>query len=127
MALSNIRDSIREEATALVSSDFLPIVVETETVPSIDDPDITYPNLVMMQQQLKELESCILYVDLRSSTRISSEHFASTLADIYSSYIRAMTRCAHYYNGRVRNIIGDRVMVVFDRQDLSKTRLTQRS
>src|SRR4051794_2720866 len=117
MLLRELRDSIQEETQALVSDNFSPIVTETQVVPAIDDPDITYPNLVTNIQQVKLLESCVLYVDLRESTRISSENADYEVAAIYSAYVRAMTRCANHYGGKVRNIIGDRVMVVFDREN----------
>jgi adenylate cyclase len=117
MLLSELRDSIKEETEALVSDDFVPISTETQFVPAIDGPDITYPNLVTTIQRVKLLASCVMYVDLRESTRISSENTDYRVAAIYSAYVRAMTRCANHYGGKVRNIIGDRVMVVFDREN----------
>lgn len=120
MPLEDLRNSMIFETVSLVSSDFHPVVTGTNFVPTIDDPAITYPNLIDNEQGLKLLETCVLYVDLRESTRISTEHSIETLADIYSAYIRAMTRCAGYYGGKVRNIIGDRVMVVFDRENCFK-------
>ena len=39
---------------------------------------------------------------------------------MYSSFIKSMISCARYYNGHVRNVIGDRVMVVFDKKDCFK-------
>lgn len=117
MLLSELRESIKQETEALVSDNFVPIVADTKVVPSIDDSDITYPNLVTNVQWVKRLESCVMYVDLRESTRISSEHADYEIAAIYSAYVRAMTRCANHYSGKVRNIIGDRVMVVFDREN----------
>jgi adenylate cyclase len=35
------------------------------------------------------------------------------VAKLYSAFVRAMTRCASYFGGEVRGIIGDRVMVLF--------------
>lgn len=117
MLISELVVSIREETEALHSDGFVPIITRTDTVPAVDDPDITYPNLVDMTQRVKLLESCVLYVDLRESTRISNEHHEYDLTEIYSAYIRAMTRCGNHFGGHVRNIIGDRVVVVFDREN----------
>lgn len=53
-------------------------------------------------------------MDLRNSTTIGEKHRRETLVRLYSAFVRAMSRCAGYYGGRVRNIVGDRVMVLFD-------------
>jgi len=39
------------------------------------------------------------------------------MAKLYSSFVRSMIKAAEYYNGKVRNIVGDRVMVVYDTDD----------
>jgi adenylate cyclase len=44
-------------------------------------------------------------------------HKPRTLAKLYSSFIRSMARGSEYYGGKVRNIIGDRLMVVFDKEN----------
>jgi len=60
------------------------------------------------------LRTCVLYIDMRKSTDLSLAHRPETLAKLYTSFVRAMTRTARYYGGHVRGIIGDRVMVLFD-------------
>lgn len=111
------RDSLLQEVSGIVASDFEHIITRTTNVPSIDDESITYPNLLEHTQKSKLLESAVLFVDLRNSTSISLMNEQGTLSALYSVYIRAMSRCAHYFNGHVRNIIGDRLMVVFDRKN----------
>ena len=93
------------------------MVTPTEIVPGIDDAEITYPNLVTKEQKCKLIETCVLYIDIRKSTDLSFNHRRSTLAKLYSSFMRAMARCGGYYGRKVRNIVGDRLMVIFDRKD----------
>ncbi|AJE54196.1 adenylate/guanylate cyclase domain-containing protein [Paenibacillus polymyxa] len=117
MELEEFRDSIREEIRGIISSDFEIIIKETDTVPSIDDPDITYPNLITKQQKCKLLETCVLYIDIRKSTDLNLSHRRETMAKLYSSFVRSMARAGGNYGGVVRNIIGDRLMVVFNKEN----------
>jgi adenylate cyclase len=117
MGFKEFRDSIREEIQGIVASNFNIIIKETEKVPFIDDPDITYPNLVTKEQKCKQIETCILYIDIRKSTDLNLSHRRETMAKLYSSFVRAMVKAGSYYNGKVRNIIGDRLMVVFDTEN----------
>lgn len=114
MSLKDIRDNIREEIQGIVTSDFEIIIEDTTIVPTIDDPNITYPNLLTKTQKCKLIETCVLYIDIRNSTELSLNHRRETMAKLYSSFARAMTKAGSYFNGKIRNIIGDRVMVVFD-------------
>lgn len=115
MALEDFLKNIDEEVKTVTSSDFEVEIIETSYVPSFSDPNITYDNLDTNKKKCKRLESCVLYVDIRGSAQISAERQPKTLAKMYSSFIRSMIACARYYGGHVRNIIGDRVMVVFDK------------
>lgn len=115
----NIRELLEEldaEVEVVLDPGFEVEIVETDTVPNFDDPAITYDNLDSSMKKCKRLESCVLYVDIRNSAAISATEKPVTLARMYSTFVRSMIRCARYFGGHVRNIIGDRVMVVFDRE-----------
>lgn len=116
MLMSELAQSIRDETQGFMSSNFVPLIDNTETVPTLDSPQITYPNLIKGLQGVQTLKSCVLYVDLRESTRLSAELDSWDLTLLYTSFIRAMVRCGNHFGGHVRNIIGDRVMVVFDQE-----------
>lgn len=117
MGLEDFRDSLAEEIQGITSSDFDVVITETDVVPNVDDPEITYPNLVTNQQKCKLIETCVLYTDIRRSTDLSFSPRRSTLTKLYSSFVRAMARCGGYYGGKVRNVIGDRLMVIFDKNN----------
>lgn len=117
MSLKKFHEELAEEISEILSSEFEVVVTKTERVPHSDDPTITFPNLDTKTQGAKLINSCVLYIDIRRSTELNMSHRPITVAKLYSSFIRAMTRVARYYNGHVRGIIGDRVMVVFDRTD----------
>lgn len=116
MALKNFLKDLDDSVKVVTSSDFEVEIIETEFVPSFSDASITYDNLDTKKKKCKRLESCVLYVDIRSSAKISAERQPKTLAKMYSSFVRTMIACARYYGGHVRNIVGDRVMVVFDKE-----------
>jgi class 3 adenylate cyclase len=120
LALKDFLQTLDDEVATVLDSSFEIEVIETAYVPSFDDPNITYDNLDTQKKKCKLLESCVLYVDIRDSAKISAAKQPKTLAKMYSSFVRSMIACARYYGGHVRNIIGDRVMVVFDKEDCFK-------
>ena len=85
-------------------------------VPSRHDPNLTFP--LGQDKKGKLLETCVLMIDIRNSTKISRQLKKDKvkLGKIYSAFIYAMTSIADEY-GYVRNIVGDRVMVVFEPKD----------
>jgi class 3 adenylate cyclase len=117
MNLNELRVSIEEEVEAILSSRFTINVSSTQHVPHSDDGAITFPNLDEMRQSCKVIETCVLFIDIRRSTELNLQHRAQTVSRLYSSFVRAMVRCAEQYNGHVRGIVGDRVMVIFDVAD----------
>lgn len=115
MALKDLRNMLDEEIKLILSSEFKVTITETEIVPSIDDPNITYPNLMTKEQKCKLIETCVLYIDIRRSTELNLTHRRETVTKLYSAFIRSMVKAAEEYGGKVRGIVGDRVMVVFDK------------
>lgn len=120
MSLKDFFIDIDDEVKTVVSSNFEIEIIDTKYVPSFDDSNITFDNLDKKIKKCKRLQSCVLYVDMRDSTQISASKKTKTLAKIYSSFVKSMLKAARYYDGHVRNIIGDRVMVVFDQEDCFK-------
>jgi adenylate cyclase len=120
MSLKDFLIDIDNQVENVLSSDFQIQIIDTEYVPTFNDSDITYDNLDQKVKKCKRLESCVLYVDMRDSTQISADKRPATLAKIYSSFVKSMIASARYFGGHVRNIIGDRVMVVFDKDDCFK-------
>lgn len=116
MSIYELLVHLREEATSVISSDFEVEVRDTRTVPTFDDPDITYDDLDSSRKRCKRLKSCVLYVDIRRSTQLNVVEQPEELAKIYSIFVRSMMAAARHFRGHVRNIIGDRVMVVFDEE-----------
>lgn len=114
MGLKEFKDDVNIEVSTILDASFSIDVTETNFVPHFDDQAITFPNLDDKTQGTKLLETCVLYIDMRRSTQLSLKHRRTTVAKLYSSFVRAATRCATYYGGEVRGIIGDRVMVIFE-------------
>lgn len=120
MALKDFFKEIDDQVTTVLDSSFEIEIIDTKLVPNFDDPSITFDNLDTKKKKCKRLESCVLYVDIRDSVKFSASKQPKTLAKVYSSFVHSMISCARYYGGHVRNIIGDRVMVVFDQYDCFK-------
>lgn len=82
-------------------------------VPTRDDAGLTFGKDQVKRGKL--IETCVLFIDIRNSTLISRnlKKDKAKLGKLYSAFIHAMVIIADRY-GYVRNIIGDRVMVVFE-------------
>lgn len=115
-ALRDFLEELDDAVETVLDSSFEIEVYDTKTVPRFDDSLITFDNLDSKVKKCRRLESCVLYVDIRDSAAISSEKQHWTLARLYSAFVRSMIKAAKYFGGHVRNIIGDRVMVVFDQE-----------
>jgi len=115
--IPGFKADVSEEVFTILAPNFVINLTSTSVVPHSDDAAITFPNLDAGSQGVKVVETAVLYVDMRRSTQLSLRHHPDTVAKLYSAFVRAMTRCAKVFNGEVRGIIGDRVMMLFDNAD----------
>lgn len=117
MGLKEFLSEINSELESIVASDFGIEITDTDFVPNVDDPGITYDDVDNKIKKCKRIESCVLYIDIRKSTNLNVIHKPVTLTRLYSAFVRSMVQAAQYFGGYVRNIVGDRVMVVFDKEN----------
>lgn len=120
MSLPNTLNLINDEVKTMIASNFTVNLSLTDVVPSIDNSGLTFPSVSNQKIDTLELTTCVLFIDIRKSTEISANHQNKTLVKLYSAFVRSMVKAANYHGGKVRNIIGDRVMVVFDKEDCVK-------
>jgi class 3 adenylate cyclase len=89
-------------------------VTPTIYAPNNSYPSLTFENFDSRHKRIKAIETCILFIDIRKSIEAISRHNPETLAKLYSSFIRSMIKAAENFNGKIRNIVAERIMVVFD-------------
>jgi len=87
-------------------------------VPLVSDSGLTYESGDTKKGKI--LESCVLFTDIRNSVDLNKNHHTDTMGKIYTAFTKGVLNTAAYYGGMVRNIIGDRVMVVFPSKDCYK-------
>ena len=85
------------------------------SVPGLDDTNLTYGN--GEEKKGIEINTCVLFVDIRDSVQLTKSLQVRTMGKIYSVFTHCVLLAAQYEGGYVRNIIGDRVMVVFPQED----------
>lgn len=85
------------------------------SVPGLDDTNLTYGN--GEEKKGIEINTCVLFVDIRDSVQLTKDKQIRTMGKIYSVFTHCVLLAAQYEGGNVRNIIGDRVMVVFPQED----------
>lgn len=88
---------------------------QKDYVPGLDDKNLTYGN--GEEKKGVEIYTCVLFVDIRNSVQLTKDKQVRTLGKIYSVFTHCVLLAAQYDGGYVRNIIGDRVMVIFPPED----------
>lgn len=102
-------DQIGKEVDDIISTDF--IYASTTNVPSDSDPYLSYERA--KDKRGKEIITCVLYVDIRNSVGLTIKHHSKTMGKVYTAFIKSVIRAGRSHGGHTRNIIGDRVMIVF--------------
>lgn len=114
MAISDLLDSLDDEIKIIHSSEFDIDITGTNYVPNDNDSSLTFENFDEKYKKVKTIETCVLFIDIRKSTSLNLQHYPATMAKLYSSFIRSMIKASEHFGGKIRNIVGDRLMVVFD-------------
>ena len=109
MAVKTILEEIERDVIDVVNTNF--IYNNTGVVPSSNDSALSYESGI--EKKGKKIDTCVLYVDIRNSVALTVKHHTQTMGRIYTAFTKAVLKVARYHNGHTRNIIGDRVMIVF--------------
>lgn len=110
--MKDFLQDVKDEIAGIFNPDSIVSISKTLTVPNVEDSGFTLAS--GNEQKAKTIETCVLFIDIRNSTQLNLEHSSKELAQLYSAFIVSMLRAAEYFGGYVRNINGDRVMVVFN-------------
>ncbi|MEZ0487568.1 adenylate/guanylate cyclase domain-containing protein [Fibrella aquatica] len=111
MSVKSVLQDVAIEIQDILSTDFQFNVSATNDVPGFDDPGLTFGT--GQTKRAKKLETCVLFIDIRNSTQLNLRHQPVTLGRLYTAFTKTMITVADFHGGKVRNIIGDRLMVVF--------------
>ncbi|WP_165357293.1 adenylate/guanylate cyclase domain-containing protein [Flagellimonas olearia] len=102
-------EELTEDIEDIIQTEFS--YITTVNVPSVTDTSLTFGN--GEEKKAKELKTCVLFADIRSSVALTKKHHTKTMGRLYSAFAKVCLKAAHHHGGYVRNIIGDRVMIVF--------------
>lgn len=111
--MKNILNEIEADIIDIKSKSFR--YISTTEVPSRHDSSLTFERGV--DKVGKEIDTCVLYVDIRNSVDLNRKHNTQTMGRVYTVFSKSMLKIARYHKGYVRNIIGDRVMIVFPKDN----------
>jgi adenylate cyclase len=109
MAVKNVIEEIERDVIDVTKTDF--VHIETNSVPNRHDVELTYES--GKEKKGKKINTCVLFVDIRNSVALTEKHHNKTMGRIYTAFTKAVLKVARHHNGHIRNIIGDRVMIVF--------------
>lgn len=109
MSVKPIIEEIEKEVIDVTKTTF--VHNDTTVVPGIGDTGLTYES--GKDKKGKKINTCVLYVDIRNSVALTEKHHTQTMGRIYTAFTKAVLKLARHHNGHTRNIIGDRVMIVF--------------
>ena len=85
------------------------------SVPNIQDTRLTFE--YGKEKRGLHVKTCVLYVDVRNSVKLTHEHTIKKMGKVFTAFTKASLMAAYHHGGYVRNIIGDRVMVVFPEEN----------
>lgn len=119
ISMNNAQDFLNQVTTDvddILQKDFT--FTRVTNVPQVDDANLTYES--GKDKRGEEINTCVLYVDIRNSVALNNESKTKTMGRIYTAFTKSIISAADKCCGQVRNIIGDRVMVVFPEADCYK-------
>ncbi|GAB3515858.1 adenylate/guanylate cyclase domain-containing protein [Emticicia fontis] len=116
--VKQLLDEVENDIRDILSSNFELITSNTQSVPSYEDCDLTFERGQIKKG--KNIDTCVLFIDIRNSVALNNTHRKDSMAKLYSAFAKSVTTTAYNFNGAVRNIIGDRVMVVFQPENCFK-------
>jgi len=82
-------------------------VVDTYSVPDIDDTRLTFDNTGL------RFDATTLYIDMRDSTKILNKHHRTSVAKLHKAYFHVIVKIAKSLGGEVRSFNGDGMLVFF--------------
>ena len=91
---------------------------DSTTVPNIQDSRLTFE--YGKEKRGLHVKTCVLYVDVRNSVKLTHEHTIKKMGKVFTAFTKASIMAAYRHGGYVRNIIGDRVMIVFPEEKCFK-------
>ncbi|NWJ53055.1 MAG: adenylate/guanylate cyclase domain-containing protein [Bacteroidetes bacterium] len=113
MGVKIMLEEIENDVNDVVNTNF--VYEDTGVVPNKSDSDLTYESGV--DKKGKKIKTCVLFVDIRNSVSLTEKHHNQTMGKIYTAFTKAVLKAARYHKGHIRNIIGDRVMIIFPSKD----------
>lgn len=113
MGVKSILEEIENDIIDVIKTNF--VYNSTSVVPNQQDNELTYES--GEEKKGKLLKTCVLYVDIRNSVALTEKHHTQTMGRIYTAFTKAILKVARNHCGHIRNIIGDRVMIVFPTKD----------
>lgn len=112
MYMKDFAQLIKDVSDVVHVNSTTPLVfTDTKDVPTVGDNDLTFG--IGNDKQGMHIKTCVLYVDIRNSVQLTLHHSISKMGKVFSAFTQSVQLAAMKSHGRIRNIIGDRVMVVF--------------
>ena len=112
MAVKETIQEVDELVTDVIKTGF--IYNPTNLVPRRSDTELTYES--GSEKKGKSINTCVLYVDIRNSVQLTIDN-PQIMGKIYTAFTKSVLKVAKHHHGHIRNIIGDRVMIVFPSVD----------
>ncbi|MBS1261505.1 MAG: hypothetical protein MAG453_00830 [Calditrichaeota bacterium] len=108
--IHNLEGDLKE----IVSPEFETRIEKIERVPSLKRILKSEEGEGPHSFSARRIRTCVLYMDIRRSIVPGFKKEAQHKTKVYFAFLRIIVRAAEYYGGKVCNVAGDRVMVLFD-------------
>ena len=75
MAIKDLLDDLDQEISIIHDSGFDIEITETFDAPNYSDPNLTFENFDDKYKKVETIETCVLYADIRKSTKLNLQHY----------------------------------------------------
>ena len=92
MTIKDLLDDLDDEIKIIQDSSFDINMTETLTAPTYADPSLTFENFDDHCKSVKTIETCVLYADIRKSTKLNIQYHSKIIYWLKIYLIRMRTQ-----------------------------------
>ena len=114
----NLVNNIINKETVEKTNEFINKIIDVPVEKLSFDSNIPLDDDITDSNKVYKGKVSVLFADMRNSTKFSDDNTAKTVVKVYRSYIKTITSAIRFFNGNVRDFMGDGVLAVFTDKEI---------
>ena len=112
-----VNNTIHKE-TVEKTNEFIDKIIDVPVENISFDSNIPLDDDITDSNKVHKGNISVLFADMRNSTKFTDDNTAKTVVKVYRSYIKTITSAIRFFNGNVRDFMGDGVLAVFTDKEI---------